>query len=271
MSRPSVVLVGGGKMGGALAAGWLAAGWAAADLRIVEPDPARRMALQEAGLLAVHASLDELPAGLVPAALVLAVKPQVMASVAPACVRLVGAETLVLSIAAGKSIASFEAIFGQQAGIVRSMPNTPAAIGLGASVLVANPAATAAQRALAADLLSAVGIVEWIDDEEQMHAVTALSGSGPAYVFLLIESMAAAGRRLGLDADLAMRLARTTVSGSGELARRSAAPAAQLRIDVTSPGGTTAAALSVLMAEDGMGALLERALTAAATRSRELA
>lgn len=271
MTARTLLLVGGGKMGGALAVGWLAAGWTADQLFVVEPDGARREALATQGITRSVESIEQLPPDLAASALVLAVKPQVMAAAAPAYRRLVTAETLVLSIAAGKPIASFEAVFGTSVGIVRAMPNTPAAVGQGATVLVANAAATAAQRQLASDLMAAVGMVEWITDEEQMHAVTALSGSGPAYVFYLIESMAEAGRRLGLAPDLAMRLARATVCGSGELARRSAASASQLRIDVTSPGGTTAAALGVLMAEDGAVPLYSRALAAAAERSKELA
>jgi pyrroline-5-carboxylate reductase len=183
----------------------------------------------------------------------------------------VGARTLVLSIAAGKPIALFEQAFGPGVPIVRAMPNTPAAVGRGTTVLCANAAADAAHRYQAQALLAAVGETHWVEDEDLMHAVTALSGGGPAYVFLLIEAMAAAGTKAGLPTDLAARLARSTVTGSAELARLSPAPPDQLRRDVTSPRGTTEAALRVLMAEDGLPALMERAIAAAAARSRELA
>jgi pyrroline-5-carboxylate reductase len=176
----------------------------------------------------------------------------------------------VLSIAAGKAIATFEAIFGASTPIVRAMPNTPAAVGRGATVLCANQRVDAGRRAEAEALMAAVGTTDWVEDEDLLHAVTAMSGGGPAYVFLLIETLAAAGARLGLPADLAMRLARTTVIGSGELARQSPAPAGQLRADVTSPGGTTQAALAVLMGERGLQPLIDEALAAAARRSREL-
>lgn len=265
-----VVLVGGGKMGGALLAGWLDAGVPAATLHVVEPDPTRRDALAPGASIGRVAAAEDLPAGLRPAALVLAVKPQVMDEVAPRYRGLVGTGTLVLSIAAGKIIAAFERVFGAEAAIVRAMPNTPAAVGRGATVLCANGRVGPSQRDLAERLMRAVGETHWVEDEELLHAVTALSGGGPAYVFLLIETLAEAGRRLGLPGDLAMRLARATVVGSGELARQSPAPASRLREDVTSPGGTTQAALRVLMAEDGIRPLFDRALEAAVQRSREL-
>lgn len=263
--------MGGGKMGGALAAGWRRAGLAACDLAIVEPATDRRAALIADGHPIVVGELALLPSAPPPRALVLAVKPQVMDEVAASSAEHVGAATLVLSIAAGKAIAGLERAFGSTAPIVRAMPNTPAAVGRGATVLCANAAAGEADRALAGALMAAVGEVHWIADEAQMHAVTALSGSGPAYVFLLIEAMAAAGGRLGLPAELAMRLARATVSGSGELARQEPAPAAELRRNVTSPGGTTQAALDVLMGEAGLGPLVHAAMAAAARRSAELA
>jgi pyrroline-5-carboxylate reductase len=266
-----LLVVGGGKMGGALLAGWLAAGLAPSDAYIVEPDAARAEALRRAHGVTAVAAAASLPQGLRPRALLLAVKPQMMAAALPDYRDRLDAETLILSIAAGKPIGAFEAAFGADRAIVRAMPNTPAAIGRGASVLCANARVTEAQRSLATALLAAVGEVHWVEDEDLLHAVTAMSGGGPAYVFLLIEALAAAGAKLGLPAGLAMRLARTTVAGSGELARLSGAAAAQLRIDVTSPGGTTQAALAVLMAEDGLQPLLDRALAAAAARSRALA
>ena len=266
-----LLLAGGGRMGSALLAGWLAAGLPAAEAFVVEPDPDRSAELCRAHGVTAVARPAELPASLVPRALLLAVKPQVMDAALADYVERVGPDTLVLSIAAGKPISTFERAFGGERAVVRAMPNTPAAVGQGATVLCANSATRPAQRALADALLAAVGEVYWIEDEELMHAVTAMSGGGPAYVFLLIETLAAAGARLGLPQELAMRLARATVAGAGELARRSAEPAAELRRNVTSPGGTTQAALAVLMAPDGIGPLVDRALGAAAARSRELA
>jgi pyrroline-5-carboxylate reductase len=268
--RGPLLLVGGGKMGGALLAGWLRTGLAPNDAWVVEPDTGRRDALVcEHGVQAV-AEAATLPGGMAPRTLVVAVKPQVFDAALPPLRPCLGAATLVLSIAAGKTIAALERIFGAATPIVRAMPNTPAAVGRGATVLCANAKADAGCVAEAEALMAAVGETHWVADEDLLHAVTALSGSGPAYVFLLIEALSAAGERLGLPEDLAMRLARATVIGSAELARRSPAPAAQLRADVTSPGGTTQAALTVLMGEQGLQPLLVRALAAAARRSREL-
>ena len=266
-----LLLVGGGKMGEALLAGWLAGGLPAGEVHVVEPDAGRCRRLgADHGVRAVTGPA-ELPPGLEPKVLVLAVKPQVMDEALPAYRERAAAGTLVLSIAAGKPIALFERAFGPGRPVVRAMPNTPAAVGRGTTVLCANAAADEAARGMAEDLMSAVGEIHWVEDEELMHAVTALSGGGPAYVFLLIEALAAAGARAGLPAEMAARLARSTVTGSAELARLSPAPPDQLRRDVTSPRGTTEAALRVLMAEDGLPALMERAIAAAAQRSRELA
>ncbi len=273
MSEPlfgPILLVGGGKMGTALARGWLAAGLPPADLAVVEPDPARRAALAELGPVRLAAAAEDLVLGAPPRALVLAVKPQTMPAVLPIWAGRVGAGTLVLSIAAGIRLDTLASAFPPGTGVVRAMPNTPAAIGRGASVLVAGPAATAAQRELARALLAAVGEAHWVEDEELLHVVTALSGGGPAYVFLLIEVLAEAGAELGLPAELAECLARATVAGAGELARTSAASASELRGDVTSPGGTTAEALKVLMAPEAWPRLVREALAAAARRSREL-
>lgn len=269
-ARP-LLLVGGGKMGEALLAGWLRQGLAAEALRVVEPDPARRQALTERHRVAVVADAADLPADLSPSVIVLAVKPQVMDAVLPVWRERLAPDSLVLSIAAGKPIALFERQLGEGLGVVRAMPNTPAAIGRGVSVLCANSSATEAQRALAERLMAAVGAVHWIADEDLMHAVTAVSGSGPAYLFLLIEALAAAGMRAGLPEALALPLARATIAGAGELAGASPEPPATLRENVTSPGGTTAAALAVLTAPDGLEALMVRAVAAAAQRSRELA
>jgi pyrroline-5-carboxylate reductase len=268
--RP-LLLVGGGKMGEALLAGWLRRDVPREAVLVVEPDQGRREGFATNHGVGTVARAEDLPEGLRPGVLVLAVKPQVMDTVLPAYAPRVDADTLVLSIAAGKPIALFEQALGQGLGIVRAMPNTPAAVGRGVSVLCANAQASEAQRTLAERLMAAVGATYWVADEALMHAVTAVSGSGPAYLFHMIEALAAAGAAAGLPEDLAMALARGTVSGAGELARLSEESAAQLRVNVTSPGGTTAAALQVLMAPNGLGPLMERAVAAAAQRSRELA
>jgi pyrroline-5-carboxylate reductase len=262
----AILLVGCGKMGGALLQGWLARGVKASDVRVIEPYPA---AAAEAAKLGV--SVPGLDADFKPEVIVLAVKPQTMDQATQPLAHLAAPGTVVLSIAAGKTIAGFEARFGAGAAIVRAMPNTPAAVGRGITVACANGRTGAAQRSRCQDLLSAVGEVAWVDDEAQMDAVTAVSGSGPAYVFLLIECLAEAAVAAGLAPDLAMRLARATVCGSGELAYRANESAAQLRQNVTSPGGTTKAALDVLMAPDGLAPLMTKAVAAAARRSRELA
>jgi pyrroline-5-carboxylate reductase len=260
-----VLLVGCGRMGSALLSGWLDRGIAATDLVVV--DPTR----PTIGPVNVVADADSIPAGFVPDVVVLAVKPQMMEAALPPYRRFV-ASALFLSIAAGKPTAYFRRAFGDDLAIVRAMPNTPAAVRRGITVCFADETVSADRRALAESLLEAVGEVGWIADEAQMDAVTALSGSGPAYVFLLAEAMAEAGVALGLDPALAVRLARTTVSGSGELLRLSADSAGDLRRAVTSPAGTTAAALAVLMDEAaGFGPLLRDALAAAEHRSRELA
>ena len=269
-ARP-LLLVGGGKMGEALLAGWLRQGLSHKAVIVVEPEAARREFVAKTHHVRTLARADQLSGAVVPETLVLAVKPQMMADALATCVGRLGPDTLVLSIAAGKPIAQFEQTLGAQLGVVRAMPNTPAAVGRGVTVLCANAQATESQRELAERLMEAVGTVHWVEDEELMHAVTAVSGSGPAYVFHLIEALAAAGVQAGLPEPLAMDLARGTVVGAGELARQSTESAAQLRVNVTSPGGTTAAALQVLTAADGFGAVLARAVAAAAQRSRELA
>jgi pyrroline-5-carboxylate reductase len=266
---PALLLVGCGKMGGALLRGWLGRGLARRYV-VVEPGPG-------AGDFAANpqvevlASPDEIRADFETGAIVLAVKPQVMGAVLPDYRRYARSGALFLSIAAGKTLGSFSQALGERAAVVRAMPNPPAAIGRGIAVGCANPAVAPAQRALAERLLAAVGDVAWVADEALMDAVTAVSGSGPAYVFLLIECLAKAGVAAGLPEELAARLARVTVAGAGELARLSAGSAAVLRENVTSPGGTTRAALDVLMAKDGLEPLLTRAVLAAARRSRELA
>jgi len=216
-------------------------------------------------------SSAELPPGLTPNAVIFAVKPQVINEVLPPYRRFVAPETLFLSIAAGTTISGLARHLGGEAAIVRCMPNTPAAIGRAITVACPNNHVSPEQRGLCDNLLAAIGDSTWVDDEGLMDAVTAVSGSGPAYVFLLIEALAAAGERAGLAPDLALRLARATVAGSGELARLSSEAPAKLRENVTSPGGTTRAALDVLMAEGGLPDLLDRAVAAATVRSRELA
>jgi len=266
-----ILLVGCGKMGGAMLAGWRAQGIAAADVVVVEPAAALAGAAAGEHGVRTFAAPEELPGDLAPATLVLAVKPQMMEAAVGAYRRHAEAGALVLSIAAGKPIAWFEDRLGAGAAIVRSMPNTPAAVGRGITALTANANVGPAQREAAEMLLAAVGETVWLDDEGLMDAVTAVSGGGPAYVFLLIEALSAAGVAAGLPETVAMRLARSTVAGAGELARRSPDNAATLRENVTSPGGTTLEALKVLMAEDGLQPLFDRAVAAATRRSRELA
>jgi len=263
----NVVLVGAGKMGGALLEGWINLGVDPADIVVIEPQPAASIeALSARGL-----RINPAPASICPDAIVIAVKPQIAPEIMPHVASLMSPSTVVVSIMAGRTIAFLAGILPREAAVVRAMPNTPAAIGRGITVAVPNAQVDHAQRQLADTLLTATGAVEWIDDETLMDAVTAVSGSGPAYVFLLTESLARAGQKAGLPAELAQRLARATVMGSGELLQRSSIDAAVLRQNVTSPGGTTAAALDVLMAPDGLDRLMERAVAAATRRGRELA
>ena len=266
--KGTLVLVGAGKMGGAMLDGWLALGLDPKRVAIVEPEPAPEIkALATRGVrLNPHAS-QVMDASF----LVMAVKPQVAAEVAPAAKMFTTIGTTVVSVMAGKTIKFLEGAFGFMAPIVRSIPNTPAAVGRGITVAAANARVDAKQRATADTLLGSIGAVEWVADEGLIDAATAVSGSGPAYVFLLAESLARAGAAAGLPADLAARLARATVSGSGELLHQSPLDAATLRQNVTSPGGTTAAALEVLMAADGLDPLMTKAVAAATKRSRELA
>lgn len=266
----ALLLVGCGKMGGALLRGWIDSGIPAADITVVEPssEPVAALGLDPAP--AVYSSLGELPVDYEPRCVILAVKPQIMGDVAPDCRRFAEAGAMMLSIAAGRTIRSFEEALGSGAAIVRAMPNTPAAVGRGITALVANRAVPEAGRDLASRLLDAVGATVWVDEEAQMDAVTAVSGSGPAYVFYLVDCLAAAGAAEGLPADAAMTLARATVAGAGELLFQSEETAEILRRNVTSPGGTTAAALDVLMGEQGLASLMRHAVAAAARRSREL-
>lgn len=258
-----LVLLGCGKMGSALLEGWLKQGVPPGAVWVIEPNPSD-------WLRTTGVRINEALPG-APAIVLLAVKPQMMGAALPQVTTLGGKDTLFLSIAAGTTIASFEATFGAATPLIRAMPNTPAAVGRGITAICGNARASEADMALAEALLSAVGQVVRLAGEHQMDAVTAVSGSGPAYVFHLIEALAAAGEAEGLPADLAMQLARATVCGAGELAHQAPESASQLRINVTSPGGTTAAALAVLMdAETGFPPLLRRAVKAAADRGREL-
>jgi len=265
-----LLLVGCGKMGGAMLRGWLQRGVRPGDVTVVEPNVASVAEFAAKGVRILE-DASKLPGDLNPAVVLIAVKPQMTDGALPAYRRFVGSSTVFLSIAAGRTIAYFERHFGTQAAIVRSMPNTPAAVGRGITVACPNRPVTAAQRALCEQLLAAVGEVAWVDEEGLLDAVTAVSGGGPAYVFLLIECLAEAAVAAGLPADLAMRLARVTVSGAGELARLSTEPAAVLRQNVTSPAGTTLEALKILMAADGLQPLMTKAIAAATRRSRELA
>lgn len=264
----SVVLVGAGNMGGAMLSGWLKSGVPGSSVTVIDPGPSEAMLKQIADAGARYTS--QAPDGLKADILFLALKPQVMEAVLPGLKSLVGPQTVVVSVAAGKTLAFMEEHLGA-AAMVRAMPNTPAMIGRGVTGAFANPAVSAGQRDMVHRLLKVSGPVEWLDSEEQIDAVTAVSGSGPAYVFYLVECMAEAGRKAGLQADLAMRLARETVAGAGELLHQSPDAAEKLRQNVTSPGGTTAAALSVLMAEDGMQPLFDKAIEAARKRAGELA
>ncbi len=263
----TLVLAGAGKMGGAMLRGWLDAGAAAAQIAVVDPQPAPDMlALAADQGFSIHPDASELNEV---AIVVLAVKPQILDAAAATLSSLMTSKPLVVSIAAGKTVADITEALGN-APVVRSMPNTPASVGRGITAAYAGSHVSSEQRDLATALLKAVGDVVWLDDENLMDAVTAVSGSGPAYVFWLAECMAAAGRELGLPDDLADALARATVSGAGELMHQAAEPASTLRENVTSPGGTTAAALAVLMADDGLKPLMAKALTAARDRAREL-
>jgi pyrroline-5-carboxylate reductase len=260
----TIALAGAGKMGGAMLTGWLAGGLDPKQVVVIEPMPSAEIT----ALVARGIRLNPKDAATVET-LVIAVKPQSFREAGALLRPLVSPTTLVVSIMAGTTIASLSEVCG--GAIVRAMPNTPAAIGRGITVAVPAKNVSAAQRATADALLRATGLVEWVEDESLMDAVTAVSGSGPAYIFLLAEELARAGVAAGLPEELATKLARETVAGSGELLHHSDLSSATLRQNVTSPGGTTAAALSVLMADDGLQQLMIRAIAAATARSKELA
>jgi pyrroline-5-carboxylate reductase len=262
-----LVLLGAGKMGSAMLDGWLARGLDPRKLTVLEPQPTKALlALTRRGVV-----LNPQGKFLNASAIVIAVKPQSTPEAIWTLKPFVGQATVAVSIMAGRTLGFLETALPPGTAVVRAMPNTPAAIGRGITVACPNGKVSARQRTLASDLLAAIGTVEWVGDEGLMDAVTAVSGSGPAYVFLLAEALAQAGVAAGLPPELAAKLARETVAGSGELLHRSALDAAVLRHNVTSPGGTTAAALEVLMGKDGLTALMTAAVAAATRRSRELA
>lgn len=264
----SLVLIGAGKMGGAMLEGWLRIGMNPAGISLVDPNPSDEMvALAGAKGMAVNPSADSIAPTEV---LVLATKPQMLDTAAPAVQAFIQPKTLVISVLAGKTLGDLAARLPNANALIRAMPNLPAAVQRGATGAAAGAGVSSAQRAMADALLSSTGIVEWLESETLIDAVTAVSGSGPAYVFYLVECMAAAGVAAGLPADVAGRLARATVEGAGELLHQSPLPPATLRQNVTSPAGTTAAALAVLMADDGMKPLLHQAVAAAKRRAEEL-
>jgi pyrroline-5-carboxylate reductase len=266
MGIPSILLVGCGRMGSAMLSGWREQGLSAS----VAVDPAPVAAASAGPDLAVVPDAGAIPAGFAPAAVVFAVKPQNAAETLPFYRRFAD-EAVFLSIMAGRTIGGMRTLLGDEAAIVRAMPNTPAAVRQGVTVACPGVGVRGAQRALCERLLKAIGVVAWVEDEGLLDPVTAVSGSGPAYVFLLAELMEQAAIEQGIPADLARLLARQTVSGSGALLAASAEDASALRVAVTSPGGTTERALAVLMAPDALPAALSKAIAAATVRSRELA
>lgn len=263
IARRGLVMLGCGKMGQAMLEGWLARGVPPGAVWVLDPKPSDWVAAQG---LHVNEGLPEDPA-----VAVVAVKPQFMDDALPQLSPLGGGGTLVISVAAGTPIATFEATLGAGTRVIRAMPNTPAAVGRGITAIIGNEAAGAADADLAEALLSAVGQVVRLSDEDQIDAVTGVSGSGPAYVFYMIDALAAAARAEGLPGDMAMQLARATVAGAGALAEAADETPEQLRINVTSPGGTTQAGLEVLMDEKaGLMPLMRATVGAAAGRAREL-
>ena len=263
LSKQEIVIVGCGKMGSALLKGWLAEGLDPNEITVIDPNPSDWLIKQTVRLN------KTLPIN--PSIVLIAVKPQMMPDVVPKLNKLGNSKTLFISIAAGTSISYFQRILGNQTPIVRAMPNTPASIGKGITAIIANAYVSDIELKATEKLLSSVGEIVSLDSEEQMDAVTAVSGSGPAYVFHLIEALADAGQANGLNAELSMTLAKATVAGAGLLAEKSNEDPTNLRINVTSPGGTTAAALKILMDQDtGFNSLLLKAVEAASNRSKEL-
>ena len=263
-----LLLVGCGKMGSALLQGWLNAGLQAAQFYVQEPNPDAALADLGVHLNVVTEALQEAA----PSVIILAIKPQLAVDVLPSIALLAAPETLVISLMAGVSINTMSDLLGGEAAFVRTMPNTPAAIGAGMTALYASSGTQEDQKAAAEALLAAVGQTVWLDTEKALDAVTAISGSGPAYLFHMVEALAAAGVNLGLQQDMAAQLAMQTIIGSASMLREDEADPRQLRVNVTSPGGTTEAALDVLMGDTGgLVDLMRRATQAAATRASELA
>lgn len=264
----SLVLIGAGKMGGAMLEGWLRIGMDPAGISLIDPNPSDEMvALAGEKGMALNPVARDVPATEV---LVLATKPQMLDTAAPAVQAFIQPKTLVISILAGKTLGDLSARLPNATALIRAMPNLPASVQRGVTAAAAGPGVTAAQRAMADALLGSIGKVEWLDSESLIDAVTAVSGSGPAYVFHLVECLAAAGAAAGLPAEIAERLARATIEGAGEMLFQSPLSPATLRQNVTSPAGTTAAALEVLMAQDGLKPLMLKAVAAAKRRAEEL-
>ena len=264
INKNGLVLLGCGKMGSALLKGWLADGINAKSINIIEPNPTKW--LKKIPEINLNKKLPEAPA-----VVVLAVKPQMMKEALSKIKKLRDTETIFLSIAAGSTIHMFEGELGAHSKIIRAMPNTPASVNKGITALIGNNSTTEADIALSEKLLGAVGQTVRLTEEAQMDAVTAISGSGPAYVFYLVEALAKAGEVQGLSPSLSMKLARATIVGAGVLTELSLEEPSQLRINVTSPGGTTQAALEVLMDKEiGISPLINQAVNAAAMRSKEL-
>jgi len=263
LSRRGLVMLGCGKMGSAMLEGWLKRGLDPVAVHVIDPHPSAWLQAQG---VAINAGLPDDPA-----VLMIAVKPQMMQAALPQVARFGGGGTLILSVAAGTPITAYETAFGAGTRVVRSMPNTPAAVGKGITAIIGNGDATAADLDLAETLLSAIGQVVRLETEDQIDAVTGVSGSGPAYIFYMIDALAAAGEAEGLPRDLAMQLAKATVAGAGALAEQARETPEQLRVNVTSPNGTTQAGLGVLTDEtSGLMPLMRATVAAATARSREL-
>jgi pyrroline-5-carboxylate reductase len=266
---PSLVLLGAGKMGGALLEGWLSVGMAGPAITILDPNPsAEIITIAGAHQITLNPPLAQIPP---PGVVVLAIKPQMLDSVTPILAAVVTPNSLIVSILAGKTIADLTARLPACGGVIRAMPNLPASVRRGITAAAASSGVGDRHLVMADALLKAVGKVEWLPSEDLIDAVTAVSGSGPAYVFHMVEALAAAGVSVGLPPEVAERLARATVEGAGELLFQLDMPPGKLRQNVTSPGGTTAAALEVLMAVNGLTALMRKTVLAAKTRAEELA
>ncbi len=265
----SLLLFGAGKMGGAMLEGWLKTGMPGDAITIIDPNISHSVTAH-AKAHGCHINPAE-GKNAAKQVVVLAIKPQMLDAASVTLEPVVSPDTLIISIMAGKTIADMKARIPAATSFIRAMPNTPAAVGRGITGVATSPSVSAEQKALAQGLLEAVGKVEWLSSEAEIDIVTAVSGSGPAYVFYLVECLAKAGEAAGLDQDIAMRLARATIEGAGELMFQDpATPASILRQNVTSPGGTTAAALEILMADNGLAPLMQSAVAAAKRRAGEL-